>query len=169
MRAYTSIILLVTSAIGMCYLVLHGGYCLPILFARLYGIHSLAEVRDFMPALTRIAVDYSWVFAAFIGLTTIVSIALFDRYPARLFQFTLLGLCSQGILLWLTLFAYFYDGFEGPMSLHHGPEFDFGAFMGSGFGVFPVTLVGLVAAFITALFAGGRTMPPTRVEQSSVK
>jgi hypothetical protein len=40
--------------------------------------------------------------------------------------------------------------YSGPMTLHTGPDFDFGAFMG----LFPVTLVGLIAAFVTALFAG---------------
>jgi hypothetical protein len=150
MSRYTSTILQTTVAVGICYFVLIGGGCLPILFAQFYGIHNLADVSGLMPAPTRFAVEYRGVAAAAVILTAVISIILSARYPVRHFQFAFLGLCSQGILLWLFLFGFFYMGFySGPISLHHDPEFDFGAF----YGFFPFTLAGLLAAFITSLFA----------------
>jgi hypothetical protein len=167
MRSYASIVLLATFAIAICYIAILGGDLTPFLLRRLYGIHSIDDVRDFMPVPTRLAVDYSLWIAAAVVLVTVVFIFLADRYPARLFQFTMLGISLQGILLWLTLCGFFFEGFEGPMSLHHDPEFDFGVFMSCGFGVFPITFVGLVAAFILALFRGGGTMPNNSLQPTA--
>ncbi|HEY4416124.1 MAG TPA: hypothetical protein VGO57_10560 [Verrucomicrobiae bacterium] len=152
MRSYASIVLLVTFAIAISYIAIVGGMVTPFLLVRLYGIRPTDDVRDFMPAPTQLAVDYSVWISAVVILTTAIFIFLADRHPARRFQFTMLGISFQGILLWLTLFGFFFEGFLGPMCLHRGPEFDFNAFAGCGFGVFPITFVGLVAAFILALF-----------------
>ncbi|MGD0343235.1 MAG: hypothetical protein ABSA76_16160, partial [Bacteroidales bacterium] len=65
---------------------------------RIYGIRPTDDVRDFMPVPTRLAVDYSLWIAAAVVLVTTVFIFLADRFPARLFQFTLLGISFQGIL-----------------------------------------------------------------------
>lgn len=159
MRA--SMVLLATFAIAICYVAILGGIVTPFLFERTDGIRPADSVRDFMPVPTRFAVDHSLWIAAAVVLVTFVFIFLADHYPARSFQFTLLGISFQGILLWLILFAFFYPGFEGPMSLHHDPEFDFGTFMAGGFGVFPVAFVGLVTAFILALFGSGGLISKT--------
>jgi D-alanyl-lipoteichoic acid acyltransferase DltB (MBOAT superfamily) len=153
MRAYASTILLTTFAIGICYFVLLGGPLLPYILSLLYRTPDLKLIQEGMALPTRLAVDYAWVIALLVALATIISIILAFRNRARRFQFTILGLCSQFILLWLTLFAFFYDSFLGPMDLFHGPEFDFREFFEVGFGMFPITLIGLLAAFITALIA----------------
>src|SRR4051812_37583562 len=147
MRAYASIILLITFATGICYFVLLGGSLFPVILARLSGTQDIHLIQDGMALPTRLAVDYAYIIALFTVLITVVSIILLDRYPTRQFQFTLLGLCSQCLLIWVTLFAYLYDEFLGPVSMHHRQRFDFGQFFSFGFGAFPVMLAGLVAAF----------------------
>ncbi|MBI3850802.1 MAG: hypothetical protein HY298_11090 [Verrucomicrobia bacterium] len=154
MHARTSAILVTASAVAMSYIILIVGSMLPRFFAVSYKLSSPAEVQDFMQGPTRFAVAYSWAFALAIGLIGVVTATLCYRCPTRTSQLTVLGLCAQAALLWVVMFCYCYDGFCGPMSLHHGPNFELPQFVLFEFGVFPVTFVMLTVTILTALTKG---------------
>ena len=64
------------------------------------------------------------------------------------------GLCLQGLIVWSAASCFCYDAFTGDMSLHRAAEFQFGTFLTACFGVFPATLLALLAP-ITAVALSG--------------
>lgn len=142
--------LLSASAVSLSYFIVLVAEATPKFFEIGYSA-SPSEARILMPNLTRIVVDYPWVFASTIILACILAMILLRRSPSRTIEIATIGLCAQGTIFWLTMFCIFAKSFEGPMCLHHGPEFEFFEFIAFGSGVFPVTLAALLL-LVVALF-----------------
>lgn len=151
-RNQISILMLVTSAISLCYIIRLVGVVFPQLYQRTFQLHTETEARIFWHTPTRFAVDHPWFFAIAICLSTFATIALLQRRKNQAIQYTALGLSAQGTIFWAGMFCYSFDGFLGPMSLHQDSEFELLQFVKFGFGVFPVTLVALLTTFFGALW-----------------
>ena len=144
--------LLIASAVTFSFVCVLIAWLVPPAFRSLYGLKSLDEVRDFMPAITRVASDHSWFIAVLLAGVCLASLVALRRLPDRTVQCITVGLCAQGLVTWVAMFCFCFEGFTGPMSLHHGPEFEFPQFASFGAGVFPVTLLLVVAPIIAALW-----------------
>lgn len=111
------------------------------------------EVAAIMLPPTRFAVGSSWVFVVTLLLAVAVALLLFRMHPGQVVRVTVATLCVEAVVVWIAFFCYCYGGFCGPMSLHHGPEFDALEFCRFEGGVFPVTLV-LILIPLIGCFAG---------------
>jgi hypothetical protein len=152
MQTRIATFLLVASAVTLSFVCVSVAWLVPAAFRSLYGLKSLDEVRDFMPAITRLASDHSWFIAVLLSGACLVSIAALRRLPDRTVQCITVGLCAQGLVTWMAMFCFCFEGFTGPMCLHHGPEFELPQFVSFGAGVFPVTLLLVVSPMISALW-----------------
>ena len=143
--------LLLCSAVGLSYIVLLVGWVTPDAFRSIYSLKTLQEARVLMPDVTMVVVDHSWAFALAIVLLGLVSKVFTDRNPDKMIPFMALGLCCQWLVAWVALLAFFFKGVTGPMSLHHDSEFEFVEFMSFGMGIFPVTLIAVLAPMFVAI------------------
>ena len=144
--------LLIASSVTFSFVCVLIAWLVPPAFRSLYGLKSLDEVRDFMPSITRVASDQSWFIAVLLAGVCLASLVALRRLPDRKVQCITVGLCAQGLVTWAAMFCLCFEGFTGPMSLHHGPEFGFPEFVSFGFGVFPVTLALVVTPLLCALW-----------------
>jgi hypothetical protein len=144
--------LLITSAVTLSFVCVLIAWLVPPAFRSLYSLKSFDEVREFMPAITRLASDHSWFIAVLLAGVCFASLVALRRLPDRAVQCITVGLCAQGLVMWAAMFCFCFEGLTGPMSLHHGPEFDVVTFVLFGAGVFPVTLLLVVAPMIAALW-----------------
>lgn len=144
--------LLLASGVILSFVCLVVAWIIPQVFFWLYRPKSFYEVRELMPAVTRIATDFSWLFAVLIAAVSLAGVVYLWRLSDRVVECITAGLCAQGLITWTAMFCFFFDGFTGPMCMHHGPEFEFPQFVSLGFGVFPVTLLLVVAPLIMALW-----------------
>lgn len=144
------LLLAATAAVGS-YVVLIVGNLVPRFFEVAWNLRP-GEVAGVVSPLTRFATTTSWVFVLAELLAVAVALLFFRLRPEQLIRVTVAALCVQGIVVWSALFCYCYDGFCGPMNLHHGPEFDLVRFCRFEAGVFPVTfllmLLPLFACFV---------------------
>jgi hypothetical protein len=144
--------LLLASAGVLSFVCVVIGHIFPQMFRALYGLKTLDETRAFMPAITRIAADYSWTLPVFLAGICLCSFVVLRRLPDKPVPCITVGLCTQGLVTWAAMFCFCYPAFTGGMCLHHGPEFEFERFASCGAGVFPVTFVLLVAPMIVAFW-----------------
>jgi hypothetical protein len=120
------------------------------------------EIAGFMSYPTRFAVGSSWVFVVGVLLAFLVALLLFRLRPLHVLRVTVVALCVQGVVVWIAFFCYCYQGFCGPMCLHHGPEFDPIEFARFEAGVFPASLVAILIPLIGSFVSG--SLPLGRVE-----
>ena len=153
MKSRVLTLLLASSAVVLSYVILLVGNHVQRFFQIGYQATS-AEASNLMPAPTRFASQYAWGFALAVLLFFIIAAVCSRRYPASNIQIVTAGLCGQGAVVWVAMFCFCYSGFCGPMTLHRGPAFDLGEFLGFEEAVFPITL----AALLIPVFAscGGR-------------
>lgn len=144
--------LLLASAAALSFVCVLFARLVPSAFRSLYGLKSSDEVRDFMPAISRLASDHSLLIAILLLGVCLVALVALRRLPDRTVQCIILGLCAQGLVTWTAMFCFFFKGFTGPMSLHHRPEFDLLQFASFGAGIFPVTLLLVLLPMIAALW-----------------
>lgn len=144
--------LLAASAIVASYVILLVGYMLPGLFAGAYQLQTAVEVDMLMPPLTQFASRFAWVFVLIVVLVSVVALTLLQRASVRRTELLAIALSSQALVVWLAMFCYCFDGFRGPISLHHEPRFEFAQFIRLAFGVFPVTLCAILWPGFLALF-----------------
>jgi hypothetical protein len=133
-------LLLAAVAVVASYVVLVVGDLVPRFFQVTFKLKQ-EEVAGFMSHPTRFATASSWVFVVAVLLALSVALLLFRLHPGHMVRVTVATLCVQGVIVWITFFCYCYDAFCGPMSLHHGPEFDPAQFFRFEVGVFPATLL----------------------------
>lgn len=119
-------------------------------FHSIYRLKSMDEAWDLMPPITRFASKQSWLIVIALGAVCLGSLLALRRFPERTIHCMTVGLCAEGFVTWLAMFCFCFDGFTGPMSLHHSPEFELLQFVSFGAGIFPVTLLLLVAPMIAA-------------------
>lgn len=153
MITHLSSLLLAATAVVLSHVLLFVGTIVPRFFQVAYQLKP-NEVTNFMPPLTRFATKFSWVFVLAIILTLGLSVVQLWRYPRRTTQTIVFGLCAQGATVWFAMFCYCYEGLCGPMSIHHGPQFDFGELMQFGAGIFPITLTALLTPMLGLLVWG---------------
>lgn len=144
--------LLVSSAVTLSFVCVLLAGLVPPAFHALYGLKSLIEVREFMPTITRLASDHSWFIVVLLAGVCFASLVALRRFPDRTVQCITVGLCAQGLVTWTAMFCFCFEGLTGPMCMHHGPEFDIVSFISFGAGIFPVTLLLVVAPMIAALW-----------------
>jgi len=153
-------LLLISLAIVLSFIIVVIGEILPRFFAVTYQIKTTNELMDFIPTITRVAFQNSWSFAAILAVISVAGIFQLHSWPNQILKFTILNLCLQAFVFWMAMFFYCYNGFLGPMSLHHDPEFDFGSFFGFGWGIFPVSLIAIFTPIAFALAI--RTQAPVQ-------
>ena len=151
--------LLMATAVTLSYVSVLIAGLVPPAFRAMYGLKSLEEVREFMPTLTRLASDHSWFIALLLAGVCLTSMMLLRRLPDRPVQCITVGLCAQMLVMWAAMFCFCFEGFTGPMSMHHGPEFDAVSFVSFGTGVFPVTFVLIIATLVGALWPRAISRP----------
>lgn len=145
-------LLLIAAAGILSFICVLVGWLVPPAFCSFYGLNSFEEARSSMPGITRLASDYSWFFAVVIGAVCIGALVAIRQHSSRIVQCITVGLCAQGIVVWLAMFSFFYDGFTGSMCLHHGPKFELLQFVSVGAGVFPVTLALVLTPLLVAVW-----------------
>ena len=145
-------LLLIASAVTLSFVCVLVAWLVPPAFRLMYGLKSLDEVREFMPTITRLASDHPWFIAVLLAAVCVASLVALRRLPDSVIQCIVVGLCAQGLVTWAAMFCFCFEAFTGPMSLHHGPEFEFLQFASFGAGVFPVTLLLVAAPLIAALW-----------------
>lgn len=155
MRTRIASLLLMGTGMALSFVCVVVAWFVPRAFYIMYQPKSFDEVWKIMPAITRTATHFSWAFVVLIAAMSIASIVCMRRFPERVVEHITAGLCVQGMVAWSGMFCFFFDGFTGPMSLHHGPKFELSEFVSFGFGVFPVTLLSTIALFIMALWSRG--------------
>ena len=144
--------LLLASAGVLSFVCVVSGHLFPQTFRALYRLKTLDETRAFMPAITRLAADYSWTLPVFLVGICLCSFVVLRRLPDKTVPCITVGLCAQGLVTWAAMFCFCYPAFTGGMCLHHGPEFEFERFVSCGAGVFPVTFVLLLAPMIVVFW-----------------
>jgi hypothetical protein len=154
MSTRASNLLLLSSAVVLSHLIiLFGSFTRPF-FNVVYHV-KLDQLDQVMPLPTRLASNYSWVFGVLLGLTVAMVALASMHHIEKKVQLLALALCAQGFVFWIAMFCFCYDGFLGPMSLHHGPDFDFSEFLQFGYGVFPVALIALLVPASAVFFCKG--------------
>ena len=146
-----AIFLLTSVAATLAFVFMWIAWLVPRLFFSVYHVKTWDDLRDFMSPITKLATDYSWFIALLFGAVWLASILALRRFPDRTIQCVTVGLCAQGLVAWSAMFCFLYDELLGPMSMHHDPAFDFDTFIAFGGGVFPITLLFIVAPIIVAL------------------
>jgi hypothetical protein len=154
MPARIAISLLTAFALTLSFVLMLIAWIVPPVYCSAYQIKSLREFRDFVPAITVFATDHSWLIGLLLGAVWSVSVLIIRRFPDRTVHWLTVGLCVQGFVAWLAMFCFFSNEFLGPISMHHDPAFDFGSFIGFGLGVFPITLILIIAPMTVALLPG---------------
>ncbi|MEO7678234.1 MAG: hypothetical protein ABIV39_15865 [Verrucomicrobiota bacterium] len=144
-------LLLIASAVTQSFVCLLIASLVTPFFRSTYRLKSWEEAREFMPTITRLASDHSWFIAVLLAAVCVASLVALQRQPDSPIQCIVVGLCAQGLVTWAAMFSFCFEGFIGPMSLHHGKEFEFFQFASFGTGVFPVTLLLVAAPLISAL------------------
>jgi hypothetical protein len=145
----TDMVFLATS-IALSDIVWTGGRFVPIIYRALFRTESEADIRlSLMPAITRLASDFSLLFVAIICLTGFAAVLLSRTRHSQ--AWVLLGATSQCFVAWTACFCFCFDSFTGGMCLHHGPEFEIGRFVTTAWGVFPITLATLLVLFAVAV------------------
>ncbi len=152
-------ILLLASAAAQSFVCVLIAWIVPPAFHSIYRLKSLHEAWDLMPPITRFASENSWLIVIALGAVCLGSLLALRRFPERTIHCMTVGLCAEGFVTWLAMFCFCFDGFTGPMSLHHGPEFELPQFISFGAGVFPVTLLLVVAPIIAALWPRVNSKP----------
>lgn len=145
-------ILLVASAATQAFVCLWIALLVPSFFRVAYGQKSMDETLAFMPTVTRMVSEYSWLIAVGFALVCLTALAALRRGPEKIVQTVAVGLCAQGFVTWLAMFCFCFDGFLGPVRLNRGPEFDLSQFLSFAAGVFPVTFLLLLSPMIAALW-----------------
>ena len=143
-------LLVAAVAVVFSYLVLVVGDLVPRFLQVAFKLKP-EEVTGFMSFPTRFATGSSWLFVVAVLLALSVGLVLFRLHPGHVVRVTVATLCVEAAVVWIAFFCYCYDGFCGPMSLHHGPKFDAIEFNRFGAGVFPVTLVMILIPLIGSL------------------
>ena len=146
-----AIFLLTSVAATLAFVFMWIAWLVPHLFYYVYRMKSLDELRDFMSPIAKLATGHSWFIALLIGAIWVASLLALRRFPDRTIQCVTVSLCAQGLVSWLAAFCLLFDELLGPISMHHEPAFDFGAFFVFGGGVFPITFLLIVAPSIVAL------------------
>jgi hypothetical protein len=152
MDKHITSLLLIASAVTQSFVCLLISSLVTPFFRSTYGLKSWGEAREFMPTITRLASDHSWFIAVLFAAVCVASLVALRRLPDSPIQCIVVGQCALGLVTWASMFCFCFEGFTGPMSLHHGPEFEFIQFASFGAGVFPVTLILVVAPVISALW-----------------
>ena len=150
---------ILATAVASSYVTWLVGEITPPLFRSLFCTASLAEALALMPPITRFAADHCWAFTVVNALLCSVAVPCLRRIPDKAPQLAMGTCCGIGLVSWAAMFCYRYEGFTGPMCLHHGPEFDLLNFLSFGRGVFPVTLAVLAASGVTIFFPRSRAKP----------
>jgi|GEM_PF-7026801 len=140
-------LLLVSTAIVSAYLIFLIGDFVPRFFEVAYR-ETPKEAMNLMPTPTFLASRHSWVFALTILSLSFATLARLKLQPNRAVPICTIGLCSQGAIFWLAMFCFCYEGFCGPMTLHHASEFNPVEFVRFELGVFPISLIALLAPVI---------------------
>ena len=153
MKALHANLLMVCSAIGLSHILVVVATVFPALYSGTYRI-ARVESEDFMLAPARFAVHHTWLFVVFLGIVALIFVLRNLSSSENVGNMLVCGLCLQGLIVWSAAFCFCYDAFTGDMSLHRGPEFEFGTFLTAYFGVFPATLLALLAP-ITAVTLSG--------------
>lgn len=145
-------ILLLASAAAQSFVCVLIAWIVPPAFRSIYRLKSLDEAWDFMPPITRFASEHSWLIVIALAGVCLGSLLALRNFPERTIQCMAVGLCAESFVTWFAMFCFCFDGFTGPMCLHHSPEFELPQFVAFGAGVFPVTLLLIVAPMIAALW-----------------
>ena len=154
-------LLLAAAAIVGSYVVLVVGDLVPRFLQVAFKLKP-EEVTGFMSFPTRFATGSSWLVVVAVLLALSVGLVLFRLHPGHVVRVTVATLCVEAAIVWIAFFCYCYDGFSGPMNLHHGPKFDAIEFSRFGAGVFPVTLVMILIPLMGLL--GSWSLPSRRAE-----
>ena len=152
----------IASSVILSHIVWTASRFVPIVYRVLFRSESEANIQLLMPAITRMASDFSFVFIGLISLAGFVSIILTKRRTANMY--VLVGVAGQCLIAWIAIFCFSYDAFTGGMSLHHGPEFELLKFLSTAWGFFPISLVTLLIPFVGAMRALG--VQRTEAEQA---
>ncbi|NLF16562.1 MAG: hypothetical protein GX595_04800 [Lentisphaerae bacterium] len=154
MKALQASVLMLCAALGFSHILFLFGDLFPILYAQAYRITTLAEAEIIMPAPSRFAVHYAWLFPLLLFVVWLVFLLAVSHGAWRTSEFLICGLCVQGLVVWAAAFCFFFDAFTGGMCLHHLPEFERERFLSAGFGVFPTTLTALLVPIVVVALSG---------------
>lgn len=113
---------------------------------------SLDETRMFIPQITRLASENSWLIAIVLATVCLCSLVALRRYPERTVECIAVGLCGQGLVTWSAMFCFFFFGFLGSGGVNRQPKFEVDQFLSFGGAIFPATLVLVIAPVIAALW-----------------
>lgn len=152
MQARIAAILLVASAATQAFVCMWIALLIPSFFRAIYNLKSPDDLLIIMPTITRLISDQSWIIAVAFAIVAFVALIALRWRSEKVVNILAVGLCAQGIVTWLTMFSFCYDGFLGDMSLHRKPEFSGNQFLRFAGGVFPVTLLLILAPMIAALW-----------------
>ena len=159
MQSRIATCLLTSYAATLAYIYVRLAWLVPRLLLSAYGMKSLDEVQKWMSPVTRLAINHSWFIASVFGAVWFVSVLALRRFPDKLTKCVTVGLCAQGLVAWSAMLCLLFDELLGPMSLHHNPAFDFGTFVAFGGGVFPISLILIIAPMIVALSPSKMSKP----------
>jgi hypothetical protein len=155
--ARTAGLLLVAAGIAQALVCVVVAACAPHYFTILYRLETLGKAWEFMPTITRVAVRGAFVIPLLHALVCVVSLFWLKRCPDRILTVATVGLCAEGLVTWSTMFCFCFEGFTGLMCMHHGPRFELPEFLTFAWGVFPITLILILAPMAAALW-------PTRTD-----
>ena len=152
MQTRIAAILLVASATAHAFVCILIALLVPAFFRVIYHIESHDDLLIRMPTITRIVTDHAWFIAIAFAIVCCAALIALRWRSQKVVQILALGLCAQGLVTWLAMFSFCYDGFQGGMSLHHDSDFTFPQFMTFAGGVFPATFLLLLVPMIAAMW-----------------
>ena len=144
--------LLVASATAHAFVCILIALLVPAFFRVIYHIESHNDLLIRMPTITRLVTDHAWFIAVAFAIVCGAALIALRWRSQKVVQVLALGLCAQGLVTWLAMFSFCYDGFQGGMSLHHDSDFTFPQFMTFAGGVFPATFLLLLVPMIAAMW-----------------
>lgn len=106
---------------------------------------ALRQTPELIPAPTTFAVKNYWVFITAIATISFYVLIRLRRATERPLEIIATGLSAQGLITWLAMFCFCFDGFKAGFCMHDEPEFEFVQFVSFAHGFFPITLL-LIAA-----------------------
>ena len=139
-------------AIISAYTVCRIGDLLPEYFQIAYKLKP-NEVVAFMHAPTRFATTHTWLFGSAFALITLTTVFTLRRPQANIARIGIVNLCSQGLVAWIALFCYCYEGFCGTMEIRSGSNFILTEFLQFEGGIFLITFLGFAAPLVLLFFA----------------
>ena len=151
-------LLLVAFSVISAYLLFTAADFVPVFFHVAYKV-SYSEIGLFMPRITGVACKSAPALALICGFCAMFTVIWINRRKTDSVLPLMLCLCTQGLILWLAAFGFCYDGFLGGMTMHSGPDFDMGQFLQFEDGVFPVTLIVLIAPLVWLFATRKRSKP----------